>query len=104
VDYKRIMATIMSAGSEVFVNEVALSTTPAPVTMQRACNRLIVKARGAVAVRIHENQNETAGSKYYTLASGGTLILDITGRENTRPIFWASLAASTDTLEVIGIA
>lgn len=98
------MATVMSGGSEVFVNEVALSTTPAAVSMQRACNRLIIKARGAVAVKIHENQNNSAGTKYYTLPANGTLTLDVTGRENNKPIFWASLASSTDTLEVIGIA
>ena len=96
------MATIVTGGSELIVKNLAsVGTTPVAVSLDGACNSVIIKARTTTTVlKFFANDEQ---SEYFTIPAGQSLTLNVTAKANNKQIGWIATSADTDTVEIIGV-
>lgn len=96
------MATIVTGGSELIVKNISgVSTTPVAVSLDGACNSVVIKARtDSIILKFFANDEQ---SEYFTIPAGQSLTLNVTGKSNKNQIGWVATTTGTDVVEIIGI-
>ena len=96
------MATIITSGSEILVKNVAsVSTTPIRMTLDHPVNSFTIRARtGSIILKYFAPDEQT---EYITIPAGGSLTLNVTGREPNQDIGWIATTTGTDVVEIVGV-
>jgi|ERR1035437_1122096 hypothetical protein len=98
------MATLVTKGQNVEILNLTLSSTDdIQVGFINDINSIIIKARTAVDIQIRTTRNS---NYYYTIPSGTSLEVDMTGVEisggNRQISLWIRSLSATPVVEVIG--
>lgn len=96
------MATIVSSGSQIIVKNISgVSTTPVAISLDRAVNSFIIKARTTTIILKFFANDEQA--EFFTIPANQTLTLNVTGKEPATQLGWVSTTTGTDVVEIIGV-
>lgn len=96
------MATIVTGGSEIIVKNLAnVSTTPVAVSLDSACNSVVIKARTSTTVLKYFANDEQ--SEFFTIPAGQSLTINVTAKADNKQIGWIATTTGTDVVEILGV-
>lgn len=98
------MATLTASGKLAELLNLTLSTSDIQIGFVNLCTTVMIKARTAVDIQV---RTSPSAPNYFTIASGTTLTLSLTGNTQGGSIqptnIWLRSLSGTPVAEIIGL-